>query len=248
MLPIWRLYDKSYDNPDSIKVIFRNDGEINLNKIKEFKNIEGFRAKRSSRIIKLPLKMTNDLAYFLGVIVGDGYVKMLKRIKGGFYWEIVVTGIKDYIDYLARLTKILFNYKPSVTKDKRRENSFILRISSMIIFRYLTRIFGFHPGEKSGNIPEIKFVCDKPILFKNYLAGLIDTDGYVNKKYASLVQKDKNFLQYIKIKSKKLLDFEFSGPSVNRRINNEVVGWWIITRHVKRFNNLIPLRYRYMPS
>jgi hypothetical protein len=229
-------------------VIFRNDSEINLNKIKEFKNIEGFRAKRSSRIIKLPLKMTNDLAYFLGVIVGDGYVKMLKRIKGGFYWEIVVTGIKDYINYLAQLTKILFNYKPSVTKDKRRENSFILRISSMIIFRYLTRIFGFNSGEKSGNIPKIKFVYDNASLFKSYLAGLIDTDGYVNGKYAALVQKDKKFLEIIRTKSRELLSFEFSRTLVNRRINNQVVGWWIITRQVKLFNDIVPLRYRCMPS
>lgn len=247
MLPIWSLYDKTYDTSNSIKVVLKNGNEINLDKIREFKNIEGFRAKRSGRIIKLPLKMTNDLAYFLGVIVGDGYVKMLKRIKGGFYWEIVITGRKDYIEYLAQLVTNLFNYNPSITKEKRRDNSYILRISSMIIFRYFTRIFGFHSGEKSGNIPKIKFVCDNSILFKNYLAGLIDTDGYINNKYAALVQKDKKFLDYIRLKSKKLLNFDLSKPRVNRRIKNEIVGWWIITRNVKRFNNLIPLRYRYMP-
>jgi hypothetical protein len=243
MLPICQLYNRLYDKPDSIKVIIKDGSETNLNVVSNFEIIKGFRAKRSGKIIKLPLKMTADLAYFLGVIVGDGYVKMLKRKKGGYYWEIVVTGVKDYIEYLVKLVKSLFNYSPYVTKEKRRNNSYILRISSMIIFRYLTRIFGFHSGEKSGNIPKIKFVYDNSFSFKNYLAGLIDTDGYVGK-YAALIQKDRKFLDYIRMKSKKLLNFYFSKTSVNRRIGGHAVGWWIFTTDLKGFNNLIPLRYK----
>jgi len=246
MLPLWQLYDKLYDQPDSIKAVTK-DGDINLSNVTEFRNVKWFRAKRSSRVIKLPIKMTDDLAYFLGVIVGDGYVKKLKRKKGGYYWEIIITGRMDYIEYLSKLTSSLFNYIPTVTKDKRRGNSYILRISSMIIFRYLTRIFGFCSGEKSGNIPKIKFVYDSSYLFKNFLAGLIDTDGYINSKYAALIQKDRKFLEIIRLKSEELLGFKFSKTLVNRRINDHIVGWWIITRDVKRLNNLIPLRYRYVP-
>lgn len=244
MLPIWRLYDKAYDRPDSIKAVTKDGNEIILKDVTDFTKIIGFRAKRSSRIIRLPFKVSSDLAYFLGIVIGDGYVKMSKRKKGGYYWEIVITGEKGYIELLSNIAKSIFDCNPVVKKDKRREKSYILRIHSLLVFRYLTRIFGFHSGEKCGNIPRLKFVCDSLPCFKNYLAGLIDSDGYVGSNYAALVQKDRKFLDYIRIKSKRLLGFEFSDVKVNRRINDEVVGWWITTRDLKRFNNLIPLRYK----
>jgi hypothetical protein len=218
MLPIWRLYDRAYDSVDSIKAVNKDDKEIILEKLIDFEGVKGFRAKRSSKIIRLPLEMTADLAYFLGIVIGDGYVKMVKRNKGGYYWDIVITGEKNYIELLAKITNKLFGHRPTVKKDKRREKSYILTISSMIVFRYLTRVFGFHPGKKCGNIPRIRFVCDGSFHFRNYLSGLIDSDGYVSSSYAALIQKDRKFLNYIRAKSKKLLNFEFSTVRVNRRI------------------------------
>jgi len=247
VLPLSNLYNKLYDKEDSIKVVLKNGKELNLSQVKNFKDVKLFRAKRSSRLIILPLDITKDLSYFIGVVVGDGYVKAIKRKKGGYYWEIVINGKKDYIDYLANLVNKIFGISPKISKEKRRRNVYILDIHSLIVFRYLTGVFGFRHGKKSGNIPQINFVENNSDIFKNYLAGLIDTDGYINRNYVALVQKDRRFLERIKDETSKLLGFKFSGPLVNRRINDEVVGWWLISTKVNEFINTVPLRYRYMP-
>ena len=60
------------------------------------------------------------------------------------------------------------------------------------------------------------------------------------------MQKDKEFLEKIKETSKQLLDIEFKGPYVNRKIEGKIVGWCInlYKRDKKAFLNKVPLKYK----
>jgi hypothetical protein len=79
-----------------------------------------------------------------------------------------------------------------------------------------------------------------------FLAGFTDTDGRVSKNYIAIVQKDRTFLDNLKEASKRLLNIEFNGPGVNRRIEGEIVGRHINLgiRKKKDFLNQVPLRYK----
>lgn len=82
------------------------------------------------------------------------------------------------------------------------------------------------------------------MVFRNFIAGFIDADGCINKKYACIVQKDKKYLIILKKKMKKLLDLNFNGPYINKKIDNKPVGWWLINGDVEDVLKKVPLRYK----
>lgn len=195
-------------------------------------------------IVKIPEKVNEDLAYLLGYITGDGCIhKPIKRGRGGYHLKITITCRRKRITVLKNLIKKIFDYDVGVYRDKRKNDSYSLQINSVSIYKYLTEIIGFVPGKKSGKIPKLNYVFSNRKLFANYLAGVIESDGHISDKYLAIIQKDRNFLQMIRSYSKQFLRYDFSEPKVNRVIDHKIVGWWIYSRKVKVFKQIVPLRY-----
>ncbi len=193
--------------------------------------VVGYRAKASSYLLKLPRTMTNELSYVVGALLGDGCIKKtIKRKRGGYHYTIDFTGTFNSVSILSEKIYSLFGYKPKLIKDRRKVNTWFFNIHSVIIHRFFTQIIGFIPGKKSGNIPLFESVCLDSDIFRYFLAGLIDTDGYVSRNYGCIVQKDKDFLEWVRKKSKVLLGIQFQEPKINRIIDNDIKGWWIIVR------------------
>lgn len=243
------LYDPKFDKKPP-KVVLKNGKEICLDEFLDSKFnldlVEGFRAYASNYIIKLPFFIKNELAYLVGCFLGDGCLKTpTKRKLGGYYCEMEITCKQEYIEIISRVIIKLFNYKPRIKQDKNKKNCWRVVINSKIIYRFLNRVLKIPYGKKSGRLPWLsEFTLNRDI-FKNFLAGLIDTDGY-RGRYLALIQKDKKFLEKIKFKTKKLLGIEFRGPYINRKIENKIVGWWIVLYKktaIKDFINKVPLRY-----
>jgi len=241
------LYNERFDRKQP-KVLLKNKKEILLEQFLKIKTkkIRGFRAYCSKNIIKLPFKNSAKLAYFIGWVLGDGCLRTpIKRKRGGYYWSVEITCEKKWTLLLQKIIYDLFSYKARIKPDKNKKNCWRVNVDSIIIFRFLNRILGLNYGKKSGNLPWlVEFTSDKKI-FKNFLAGIMDSDGY-RGKYLALIQQDKKFLEKIKIKSKELLDIEFTGPRVNRKMENKIVGWWILIyrkEEMKEFINKVPSRY-----
>lgn len=203
------------------------------------------------RPINLPFEINPDVAYLIGVIMGDGSIMTpIKRKKGGYYWKIQITSKKDYSDVAYNLLWKIFGCKPSVFRDKRKKDCWYVYLHSKEVHNYFTNVIGIPAGKKAGNMPWLKNCCVTKEIFRHFLAGLIDTDGYIGKKYISLVQKDKNFLEKMKSETADLLNINFTGPYVNKKINGKILAWTInISKkdEMANFLKTIPLRYK-MPS
>jgi len=203
------------------------------------------------RKVNLPKEVTPELAYFIGAILGDGSIKTpIRRNKGGYYWEVSIACNQDYSRIARKIIWDLFALEPVVWKDKRKRDCYQVNIYSKELHNYLTDYLNLHPGKKAGKMPWPEKCISSQDLFKNFLAGLMDTDGYVGKKYLGLVQKDKAFLEKIKKTASDIMGIEFNGPNVNRKIDGKIVGW-IISLSKKEamttFLNEVPLKYKKLP-
>jgi len=140
----------------------------------------------------------------------------------------------------------MFDYKTILQKDRRKNDCWNVCINSLIIHRYFNRVIGIPVGRKAGNMPWLSNFSISRDVFRNFLAGLIDTDGYI-KGYINLTQKDRLFLERVKVASKKILNIDFKGPYVNKKINNLPVGWCLQIGNkegISSFIKQVPLRYK----
>jgi intein/homing endonuclease len=161
---------------------------------------------------KIP-DVNNKIAYLAGVITGDGSLTICKRKKGGYCYKINIVGQKHEMENLVKLIKELFNYELKVFRDKRKQNCYLINIYNAAIFAYFNKL-GFLPGKKR-NIRVPQIIADTPSLFKYYMLGLIDTDGYIDGKTVHLKQRDEAFLKQLVILLKKHFNINSSLPKVN---------------------------------
>ena len=132
--------------------------------------------------INLP-KWSNDLAYFCGLLIGDGSLpkgfsrrpngKIQKRHEISF----VTTSLDFIINIYQPLFEKLFGIKPYIVrwKDKRRRKElFYCRVESKMLYNFLTKKLGILSGRKA----RIVYIPKMPNKYKiHFLAGLLDTDG-----------------------------------------------------------------------
>ena len=120
-----------------------------------------------------PNRYSENLAEFVGILLGDGHI-------GKEQWSITVNSIadKNYAEYILKLTKKLFRFKPAFYKRKNM-NAIVISGSGLKSIKYFTKL-----GLKVGNKVKLQVgVPDWIKLVKSYriaaLRGLMDTDGGV---------------------------------------------------------------------
>ena len=139
--------------------------------------------------LKLPDLLTEELAEFIGIMIGDGhlghYTGKDGRERNYVNYQINIAGNKseeEYLNHIMNLFYSLFHVKLYYTKDTAF-NSIILRKNSKGILQFLNNICGIPLNHKT-KIVEI------PELIKNseddikcaFLRGLADTDFTVTFK------------------------------------------------------------------
>lgn len=129
---------------------------------------------------KLP-KFNKDLAYFCGLITGDGSLPhaLTKRPNGKLQERHIINFYCTSIEFLEKVYQPLFvrlfAIKPKIYVQKKSKNLIVYncRIESKTFFKFLEKI-GLTTGKKAR-------VTTIPNSLKNYklhfLAGLLDTDG-----------------------------------------------------------------------
>jgi hypothetical protein len=173
--------------------------------------------------------MNGKLAYLIGIIIGDGHLsEPIKRTThgSGYHWKIVITGPHDYLASLQTLIDQVFGVRGVLVKDKRKENTWQLKLANIALHRFFARVIGLRPGRKlqSRSWTTFDLVREFPL---HFLAGLMHSDGYTGKRYVGIIQGSFRFLVHVKEFSKKTLGLNFHGPIVNRKQDGRIVGWII---------------------
>jgi intein/homing endonuclease len=161
----------------------------------------GFAFTSRKRAIQLPRFLTTDLAYYVGYLQGDGYIR---KGKGsiGFCDEYI-----EQCKRINKLTKKLFGINGHIYHQKSRISKFgcyQLVVNSNVLSSLFHDFFGIIKGIKTElRVPKIMY-SNKELL-KWYISGLYDADGTLPKKpdlhktfFIDITMKDKRFMIEIK--------------------------------------------------
>ncbi len=140
-------------------------------------NMHFFKSTMSKTMVRLPNKITNDLVYIIGVIIGDG--SLPKYSKRKIYHVYICGTNKKYLIKISSLMKKLFKLE-YVPKGRIRNNKKVLyewRMSSKPLFRFISTIFEVPAGKKSNIVkwPSLIKPLDREKQI-SFISGLMDTD------------------------------------------------------------------------
>ncbi len=196
-------------------------------------NNNKFIVKRSKYKIPIP-PITEDIAYVLGIICGDGCLKTPQPRKCGGARFTIAIYLPDSIDgktqseYICELFRKNFGYTPRVFKQEKVGKRWLeIRVNSVVIYAYLVCL-GLPIGKKYGKLKVPAVVYEKK-LFGRFLQGLVDSDGHFTRSELVIVQKDEIFLNQIVKASFKFLGIKFTPPKANtKEVAGKLYKWYYI--------------------
>ena len=136
---------------------------------------EGWRVGHTSNRMSLNFKDPEKLGYILGCLAGDGHISNN---------VVLSNNDEDVIAYYNKCLKEVFNLE---SKTKQGHTCKVTIDNGCLTFsRFLTEVIGFPKKNKSAtiNVPDI--AKQNKEVFKGFISGLLDTDGYVSKINHSL--------------------------------------------------------------
>ncbi|MBD3262754.1 hypothetical protein GF374_00030 [Candidatus Woesearchaeota archaeon] len=129
--------------------------------------------------IKIPSKLSNDLAYETGVHAGDGYLGIFQRKDGPAYWVVYSGNLTEEYEYYSKIILPLINklYNKKCTIKKCSKNTLRVDLKSKAIATFKHRVIKLPNGPKTGTlrIPNIIKSANTKIK-SSFLSGLVDTD------------------------------------------------------------------------
>jgi len=138
------------------------------------------------------LKPSTELAYVIGVVLGDGYIDKKKRVVKGYNRIRIGLDVKDkdFADEFARcLGKVLGRSpkKPRIRYQKR----YVVEVASKTLYQLL---------KKPVDLDRLRqYVEHSEECMVAFLRGFFDSEGYVNERgYISIANTDLVLLTYIK--------------------------------------------------
>ena len=156
---------------DNIKINYKNnDLNLDISKV-------NFSKYDLSKGIKLPIKLTPELAEEIGMHYGDGFLSAKRydyRLKGNPEDEQ-----EYYLGYIKPLFKKLYNCDLRV---KNFKTSFGFELYSRAIWEFKTKILGIKPGEKYNLFVPNKLKVNNIKILSAFIRGLFDTDGSISFK------------------------------------------------------------------
>ncbi|MDD5133055.1 MAG: LAGLIDADG family homing endonuclease [Candidatus Nanoarchaeia archaeon] len=203
------------------------------------------KVKRSNHKIKLPKEVNKDVAYLFGVIMGDGRLEKSIR-KVSKYPRTKLYIYNDSKQYLIRLNEYLkkeFNVPTRIYK-KNYNNCYVLEINNKFVWLYFSKYLNIENKKLNLQIP--KEVQNRE-LFKHFLAGLFDTDGYFSKVYGIMLNgSNYTFLLEINKLCEKYYKIKMLGPYKNilKKDGKEYSRCSISTSmpYNEQFKEIVPLK------
>lgn len=170
--------------------------------------------RSSHKHVRIPKKITKEIAYLFGAIMGDGSLTLAKR-KESSYPMTKLEIFNNSKEYLTKLNKILYKYfrVPTIIYKKKDCDCFSLYLANKFVWLYFSKNLNIKNKKLNLKIP--KKVNNKK-LFRYFLAGLFDTDGYYSKTYGMMLGGTQyNLLNNIKKSSLEYHKIVFLGPKMN---------------------------------
>lgn len=176
-----------------------------------------YNARIQQKKIKIP-RLSKELAWFLGVLAGDGYVSSLKD-KSKCYRALLIATSKEFVNQFAKNGKILFGIQPSL----RNYNKYKLkgRWRKYYECSFTSKQMVEFLGDWKENIwfktltNRFNWIWNNKHYISAFLSGFFDSDGSINynkEKYVrrisfSILNKDakaiiKKILEELEIKPK----------------------------------------------
>ncbi len=203
------------------------------------------KVKRSKYVVVVPLKTNESIAYLAGAIAGDGNFALTKRKKVKFPRTSIriYNASKEYLTELNHMFEENFRVG-GIIRPKKDENCFELKIDNKVVWLYFNKITCL-PLKKENLIVPRAF--ENKALFKFFVAGLFDTDGFKSQETFGIMlnSRNKKFLERISELAREFYGIEFGKIGVNElHANNKVYGR--VTMRLKRafcelFISTIPL-------
>jgi intein-encoded DNA endonuclease-like protein len=157
------------------------------------------------------LKPSEELAYMIGVVLGDGYAYRKRRaIKG---YRDVVVGLKamdrESVEELAKCLAKVLNRREIRPGYRRSSGRYVVEVKSKTLYGLL---------RKSVDLERLKKYiehCERCVAA--FLRGFADSEGSVNKRgYIYIYNADQRLLIYVKELLRRL-GIESTGPMLNQR-------------------------------
>ena len=192
--------------------------------------------KEKIKNLVLPKEITPELAYFCGILAGDGSIRFQEIKK---QYEIRCVGNpkdeKEFYDIIIKdLIKKLFNLNIKTKLfDKGRTYGF--NICSKNLVRYLTEFIGLPLGKKYDKLKIPDIFLDNKELINHFIKGVADTDFHlaVRKGYYPVISgasKSRSFMEEIK----EFLESEgFKVCIYERRDDDKRVNKIVITHRIE---------------
>lgn len=147
-----------------------------------------------------PIKLNEDFAYFLGLLITDGHIyynKYYKRYKVAIY-----TSYPEEKEMIIELIKSLFNYNPGLTSRMygfNKKPNYEIRITSKNLAKIIIDDFDIPSGAKSliVGLPN-KIIESSSEIKMAFLRGVIDGDGSISGKSLKIASGSIKFLEGIK--------------------------------------------------
>ena len=144
--------------------LWGNQTTIDLTEVKALKNVMRHR---------LPRKLTKDLAYIMGLLVGDGTLTYLNALN-------LSTGDAFIAEEFKKISLKLFNYKVGC---KANGKDFTITSKQIRVFMASLGLEYHRAHEKQ--IPASILQAPQPIVI-SFLQGLFDADGFVENRYGNV--------------------------------------------------------------
>lgn len=119
-------------------------------------------------------KLNEDVAWFLGYIIGDGCLPSDDRP----YIQMIVSN--DIKDKLFRIVKEQFNLEVKTNEFNHTSKVLNGQVYSRMLVRFLKESIGMRSGEQKLRVPRVIFKSPKSVC-KSFLEGLWAADGYQTK-------------------------------------------------------------------
>jgi intein-encoded DNA endonuclease-like protein len=195
-----------------IDEIYRRYGvRISISSISEW--LRGIRSPYNGR--RIPslelLKPSVELAYVIGVVLGDGYIKKKSRVREGYNHVIIRLEAKDkeFVEEFGRCLSVVLGRGPIKPYRLSSRIYDVVEVESKTLYEFL---------RKPVDLDRLKKYiehCDR--CTAAFLRGFADSEGSVYKKgQIFITNTDLRLLTYVQELLKRF-GIESTGPRLNRR-------------------------------
>ena len=221
------LNSKVFEITKTLEVIYMKISGNCLD-IKYNKNGDLAYVKGSGTRVKIPL-LDKNLALFLGILWGDGWLANRKVALKNYSWRVgIVEDDKPLIYRFIELTNEVFGITPKINNRITKLEAYF---SNRIVYEILNNIYNFPDGDKINKLKIPIQVLESDELTKQFLSGLFSTDGkfIIIKKNYPRIGLDSASLEFIKEVELALIRLKFNPrfSTWNRKKGNKLYALYL---------------------